>query len=42
MAILDDDDVNEVKNVNEQEIKMDSYIKKIIENVLEVQLKEQL
>lgn len=40
MAILDDDDVNEVKNVNEQEIKMDSYIKKIIENVLEVQLKE--
>ena len=37
MAILDDDDVNEVKNVNEQEIKMDSYIKKIIENVLEVQ-----
>lgn len=33
MAILDDD-------VNEQEIKMDSYIKKIIENVLEVQLKE--
>ena len=29
MAILDDD-VNEVKNVNEQEIKMDSYIKKII------------
>ena len=33
MAILDDDDVNEVKNVNEQEIKMDSYIKKIIENV---------
>ena len=39
MAILDDD-VNEVKNVNEQEIKMDSYIKKIIENVLEVQLKE--
>ena len=28
MAILDDD-VNEVKNVNEQEIKMDSYIKKI-------------
>ena len=30
MAILDDD-VNEVKNVNEQEIKMDSYIKKIIE-----------
>ena len=39
MAILDDD-VNEVKNVNEQEIKMDSYIKKIIENILEVQLKE--
>ena len=39
MAILDDD-VNEVQNVNEQEIKMDSYIKKIIENVLEVQLKE--
>lgn len=39
MAILDDD-VNEVKNVNEQEIKMDSYIKKIVENVLEVQLKE--
>ena len=37
MAILDDD-VNEVKNV--QEIKMDSYIKKIIENILEVQLKE--
>jgi len=29
MAILDDD-VNEVQNVNEQEIKMDSYIKKII------------
>ena len=38
MAILDDD-VNEVKKCEWARNKNGSYIKKIIENVLEVQLK---
>ena len=34
MAILEDDEVNE------QEVKMEDYIKKIVENILQEQLKE--
>lgn len=34
MAILEDDDIND------QEIKMEDYVKKIVENILEEQLKE--